>query len=136
MHLSCRLVDQCTQTLNLMRRSGINPRLRAEAKRNGAFDYNKTPLAPTGTKVLIHETPNRRRKWAIHGVDGWYLGGARGHYYCYRFYTTKTRAERITCTVEFSALWCHASALLCRCRYSSCYRPLLGPPASQPPKCS
>jgi hypothetical protein len=70
MHLWCRLIDQCTQTLNLMRASRINPRLSAEAQLNGAFDYNKTPLAPPGTKVLIHETPNRRRTWAVHGVDG------------------------------------------------------------------
>jgi len=57
MHLWCRLCEQCTQTLNLMRASRINPRLSAEAQLNGAFDYNKTPLAPPGTKVLIHETP-------------------------------------------------------------------------------
>jgi hypothetical protein len=101
MHLWCRLVDQCTQTLNLMRPSRINPRLSAEAQLNGTFDYNKTLLAPPGTKVLIHETPNRRRTWAVHGVDGWYLGGARDHYRCYRVYATKTRAERIARTVEF-----------------------------------
>ena len=101
MHLWCRLIDQCTQTLNLMRPSRINPRLSAEAQLNGAFDYNKTPLAPPGTKVLIHETPNRRRTWAVHGVDGWYIGGAPEHYRCYRVYATKTRAERIARTVEF-----------------------------------
>jgi hypothetical protein len=101
MHLWCRLIDQCTQTLNLMRPSRINPRLSAEAQLNGAFDYNKTPLAPPGTKVLIHETPNRCRTWAVHGADGWYLGGAPEHYRCYRVYVTKTRAERIARTVEF-----------------------------------
>jgi hypothetical protein len=84
-----------------MRPSRINPRLSAEAQLNGAFDYNKTPLAPPGMKVLIHETPNRRRTRAVHGVDGWYLGGARDHYRCYRVYATKTRAERIARTVEF-----------------------------------
>jgi hypothetical protein len=101
MHLWCRLIDQCTQTLNLMRPSRINPRLSAEAQLNGAFDYNKTPLAPPGTKVLVHETPNKRRTWAVHGVDGWYLGGAPEHYRCYRVYASKTRAERIARTVEF-----------------------------------
>jgi hypothetical protein len=58
MCLWCRLIDQCTQTLNLTRPSRINPRLSAEAQLDGAFDHNKTPLAPPGTKVLIHETPN------------------------------------------------------------------------------
>jgi hypothetical protein len=101
MHLWCRLIEQCTQTLNLMRPSRINPRLSAEAQLNGAFDYNKTPLAPPGTKVLIHETPNRRRTWAVHGVEGYYLGGAKEHCRCYRVYATKTRAERIARTLEF-----------------------------------
>ena len=47
-------LPQATQTLNLLRRSRINPQLSAEAKLNGAFDYNRTPMAPPGTKVLIH----------------------------------------------------------------------------------
>jgi hypothetical protein len=101
MHLWCRLMEQCTQTFNLMRPSRINPRLSAEAQLNGAFDYNKTPLAPPGTKVLIHETPNGRCTWAVHGVDGWYVGGAPEHYGCYQVYATKTRAARITRTVAF-----------------------------------
>jgi hypothetical protein len=101
MHLWCRLVEQCTQTLNIMWASRINPPLSAEAQLNGTFDYNKTSLAPPGTKVLIHETPNRRHMWAVHGVDGWYLGGAPHHYRCYCVYASKTRAERIARTVEF-----------------------------------
>ena len=52
----------------------MNPKLSEEATLNGAFDYNKTPLAPIGTKIRVHETPNQRRTWAAHGVDGWYLG--------------------------------------------------------------
>ncbi len=101
MHLWCRLIPQCNQTLNLLRQSRLNPRLSAEAQLNGVFDYNKTPLAPPGTKILIHETPNRRKTWAVHGVDGWYIGGAPEHYRCYKVYATKTRAERIARTVEF-----------------------------------
>jgi hypothetical protein len=27
---------------------------------NGTFDYNRTPLAPPGTKILIHEKPTQR----------------------------------------------------------------------------
>ena len=101
MHLWCRLIDQATLTLNLLRPARLNSRLSAEAYLNGAFDFNATPLAPPGTKVLIHETPNRRKTWAVHGVEGWYLGGAREHYRCYRVYASKTRAERVARTVEF-----------------------------------
>jgi hypothetical protein len=69
MHLWYRLIDQCTQTLNLMRPSCINPRLSHEGQLNRAFDYNRTPLPLTGTKFLVHETPNRCRTWAVHGAD-------------------------------------------------------------------
>ena len=59
-HLWCRFITQATQTLNLLRPARLNPRLSAEAYLNGAFDYNKTPLAPPGTKVLVHKTPDKR----------------------------------------------------------------------------
>jgi hypothetical protein len=102
LHLWYRLIAQTTTTLNLLRPSRLNPKLSAEAHLNGAFDFNKTPLAPPGTRVLIHETVLNRRSWADHGVDGWYLGSADEHYRCYRVYVTKTAAERIACTLEFS----------------------------------
>ena len=50
MHLWCRLISQATTTLNLMRPSRINPCLSAEAQLNGAFDFNRSPLAPPGHK--------------------------------------------------------------------------------------
>ena len=67
----------------------------------GAFDYKKTPLAPPGTKVVIHEKPEKRASWATHGVDGWYLGPAVEHYRCYRVYVNNTRAERNSDIVNF-----------------------------------
>jgi hypothetical protein len=68
---------------------------------DGTFDYNRTPLAPPGTKIVIHEKPNQRRTWDPHGIDGWYLGPATDHYQCYRVFVNKTRGERITDTVKF-----------------------------------
>jgi hypothetical protein len=53
-----KLLPQCLITLILLRRSIINPQLSAQAHMHGAFDFNRTPLAPPGTKVLIHEKPN------------------------------------------------------------------------------
>jgi hypothetical protein len=55
MHLWFRLIPQCTLMLNLLRQSCINPRLSSEAQLDGAFDFNKMPLAPPGTCVIIHE---------------------------------------------------------------------------------
>jgi hypothetical protein len=101
MHLWCRLIEHATTTLNLLRPSRINHRLSAQAQLHGAFDYNRTPLAPPGSKVLIHETPINRRTWDPHGVDGWYLGAAPEHYRCHRVYVNNTQAERIAKTIEF-----------------------------------
>jgi len=100
LHLWDRLISQCTTTLNLLRPSNINPRLSAKAQLSGAFDYNKTPMAPPGTKVLLYETPSNRTTFAPNAVDGWYIGHTPNHYRCFRVYIPKTRAERIARTVE------------------------------------
>ena len=101
MHLWCGILPLATTTLNLMRPSRMNPKLPAEATLNGAFDYNKTPLAPPSTKILVHETTNQRRTWAAYGVDGWYLGAAPERYRCHRTYITETRKELIARTFGF-----------------------------------
>jgi hypothetical protein len=67
----------------------------------GTFDYNKTPLASPDTKVIIHKKPQQHKTWDPHGTKGWYLGPAMEHYPCHRVFTNKTKAERITDTVEF-----------------------------------
>ena len=64
------------------------------------FDFNKTPLAPPGTKVLVYKNPNRRRIWGQYGVQGWYMGPSVEHYWCYKVYISNTRAEIIVDTVE------------------------------------
>ena len=100
-HLWDRLLVQATLTLNLLRPSRRNPRVSAYQMLEGVFDFNKTPLAPPGTKVILHEKPQQRKSWDPHGTEGWYLGPALDHYRCYRVFTIKTKAERITDTVEF-----------------------------------
>ena len=90
-----KIVPQCVLSLNLLRKSRINPRLLAYAQLEGAFDFNKTPLAPVGNKVIIHEKPTSRPPWSPHGVNGWYLGPAMEHYRCYRVWARDTRSERI-----------------------------------------
>ena len=54
-----RLLPQSELTLNLLRPSRDNPRLSAYAYLFGNFDFNKTPLAPAGTRVLVHEKPKQ-----------------------------------------------------------------------------
>jgi hypothetical protein len=97
-----RLLSQATTTLNLLRAMQLNPRLSSEAQLNGAFDYNQTPLAPPGTKVIVHKTSSVRRSWPPHaGVDGWYIGAAPHHYRCWRVFIPQTAGERHYDTVEF-----------------------------------
>ena len=101
MHLWCRLILQATTTLNLLRPSTINPKISTKAILNGAFNYNATPLAPSGTKIIAYEIPTIRKMWAPHGLDGWYIGNASEHYRYHKVYIPKTRAKRIARTVEF-----------------------------------
>jgi hypothetical protein len=65
-----KLLPQATITLNLLRKSRINPRMSAYARLNGHVDFNRTPLAPTGTRVVAHDKPDQRASWDPHGVDG------------------------------------------------------------------
>ena len=88
MHWWCRLIPLATKTLNLLHPLRINLKLLAKALLNGSFDYNKTPLAPPGTKVFLHKTPEQRGPWAPHGVDVWYIGAALEHYRCHRIFVS------------------------------------------------
>jgi hypothetical protein len=101
MNLWDRLLPQAVITLNMLRTSRINPKLSAATHIFGQYDFNRAPMAPPGTRIIAHETPNRRQTWSPHGQDGWYIGPALEHYRCYTVYITKTREERVVETVGF-----------------------------------
>lgn len=90
MHLWDRLIPHAVITLNLLRQSRLSPKLSAHAQLNGLFDYNATPLAPPGTRVIIHEKPDQRGSWAPHGQNGGYVGPAMEHYRAHRIYCSAT----------------------------------------------
>ena len=50
----CQLLPQIQITLNLLRNSRVNPKLSSYAYLFGNYDFNKSPLAPVGTKVISH----------------------------------------------------------------------------------
>jgi hypothetical protein len=102
MHLWDRLLPQAVITLNMLRTSRINPKLSASTHIDGQYDFNRAPMAPSGTRIIAHETPSRRRTWAPHGQDGWYIGPALEHYQCYTVCINKTRGEHVVETVDFS----------------------------------
>ena len=96
-----RLIPQATITLNLLRPSRINPNLSAYAQVYGAFDYNRTPLAPPGIQVLAHVKPKDRKSWGTHAEKGFYLGPALQHYRCHNVWVTRTAAQRIIDTIKW-----------------------------------
>ena len=95
-----RLIDQCNLTINLLRTSRINPNLSAYAYLNGNFDFNAHPLAPPGTKVVIHKKPNDRTSWQYHGTEAWYIGPSLEHYRCFKCFIPATGAIINTDTVK------------------------------------
>ena len=100
-HLWCRLLPHCLLTLNLLRPSRINPKLSAYAQLYGAFEFNRTPLAPPGTKIIIHDKPAIRGSWATREYEGWYIGPASNHYRCHTMYAHHTSHGRVADTVVF-----------------------------------
>lgn len=96
-----RTLEQVELTLNLLRGSAINPAISAWEQVNGPYNFNATPIAPIGVKVVIHEKPGQRPSWAPHGVEGWYLGPALHHYRCFRVIAQRTMAERVSDTLAW-----------------------------------
>ena len=96
-----QLLPQATITLNLMRQSRMHPQLSAHTHVNGLLDFNKTPFAPPGIKVLIHERPDNRKSWAPHAQTGWYLGPSFDHYRCHRVWVPATKSVRISQTLSW-----------------------------------
>ena len=84
------LLPQAEITLNLLRSSRRQHRLSAYACLNGNFDFNRTPLAPPGTRVVVHVTPEQRANMAPHGIDSWYVGPSTEYYRCHKCYIPST----------------------------------------------
>jgi hypothetical protein len=96
-----RLLFQAELTLNLLRSSRVNPKLSSYAYLFGNFDFNKTPLAPPGTRVAVHLKPDQRASWAYHTEEGWYIGPSMEHYHCVKCYIPTTSRERNVDTLQF-----------------------------------
>ena len=60
-----RLIPQANITLNLLRTARANPALSAHAYIYGQFNFAATPMAPPGTKVIVHLDPETRALYDI-----------------------------------------------------------------------
>ena len=88
-------------TSNFLRNSRVNPKLSSYTYLFGNFDFNKTPLVPLGTKVVVHLRADKRASWNYHGQEAWYIGPSMEHYQCVKCYFPDTKATRDAETVEF-----------------------------------
>ena len=95
------LIEQVNLTLNLLRSARSNPKLSACAYLFGNFNVQATPLAPTGTRVVVYKTKNIRTTWSSHSEDGWYVGPALEHYRCVSVFSPTTRTVRHVDTVHY-----------------------------------
>ena len=89
-------------TINLLRTARTNKRLPAYAQIFGIFYFNETPMAPPGTKIVVHEKPNQLATWSKHGVLGFYIEPALEHYGCLKLFLTEIISGRIADVAEFS----------------------------------
>ena len=96
-----RLLYQATTTLNLVRKSRINANIFAHEEIFGIFNFNRTPFAPPGTRILVHDKPEKRETYAPHGSYGWYIGIAPLHYRCFSCQMMSTKAAITPDTVDF-----------------------------------
>jgi hypothetical protein len=86
-----RLVPQTTLTLNLLRSSRIHRSLSACASLFGNYDFNRTPIAPPGTKVVAH----------VRAEACTAFGHSPEHCRCYKCYFHDTVSKRDVLTVDF-----------------------------------
>ena len=80
-----RLFLQAILTLNHLRNARVNPNLSVHAFLYGMLNFISTPLAPPGTKVVIHIKPKERNTWGQ----------------CVRCHIPTTRAKVDSDTVQF-----------------------------------
>jgi hypothetical protein len=84
MHLWDCLLVQATIMLNPLQPSRQNPEILDYQMLKGNFDFNQTPMAPPGTKVILHKKPKQRKSWDPHGTEGWSkVGPALEHCWLY-----------------------------------------------------
>jgi hypothetical protein len=111
MQLWDELLPQAQDTLSLLRTSRVNKRLSAYAVLEGPFNYNKTLIAPPGTKAVIYNDPSNRTSWGRHGNDAYYLNRAPEHWRCYKFFTPETNAFWISGASTFFPTHCKMPAV-------------------------
>ena len=77
-----RLLSLYSITLELLQNSRVNPALSEYSYLFGPYYFNKSPMAPPGTRVIVNDKPGNLTSWVRHGTPGWYIGPSLDHYMC------------------------------------------------------
>ena len=89
-------------TLNCLLPWHPDPSISAYHGLTGAkFDFRAHPLGPAGTSIVIHDKPDARGTWQVHGTPGYYLGPSLLHYRTHRCLSSHTGRERYADTVAW-----------------------------------
>jgi hypothetical protein len=70
MKLFYKLLPQITITLNMLRKSRINPSMSKHTHLEYHYDFNRAPMVPSGACVIAYEKPKQRATWDTHDQDG------------------------------------------------------------------
>ena len=96
-----QLISKRLTALNLLRNSRDNLALSAYAYLFGPYDFNKYPITPPGTRMIVHDKPENQTSWRHHGTQGWYIGQTLDNYRCMQCYMPTTGILRITDTLKY-----------------------------------
>ena len=78
------LIDGAVMQLNMLRQCTIKPEHSAYSFIFGPHDFNRVPLAPLGSKVMMHEGKYVQGIWSNCGIKGFFIRPAHEHYRCYQ----------------------------------------------------
>ena len=85
------MLPQIEMTLNMWRTSRRDPSISADEALEGAFDYNRTPIAPIGTPAVLYD--KERGTFAPHGTNAFAPPGRTGWWCASLFDTVDLRSK-------------------------------------------
>ena len=102
-----QLANQAATTLNILRKSRIDPTKSAFHQLNGhKYDWNAFPMAPPGTRAVIYISADARTSWGARGINAWYCGPSTNHYRNFIFFIPETGSYRISGSFDFFPQHC------------------------------
>ena len=105
------LLPFAEMTINLLRTSNVDNNISAWHAINGsAYNFNRNPIAPPGTKVIVHDSPSVRGTWDPHGKIGFYLGPSIDHYRAHYIFMQDSNRIRVSDTVSWQPAKAHIPA--------------------------